>query len=280
MNEYFRSILDGNVKKALKDAKLAIKIQHPYLIGRLREICLHQLIEPMLNGNYSVGSGKIIDYQGNISGEIDLCVYSKNLHPPIFFSQFEKTGLFPVESVLEAIEVKSDFNLRNLKDGFAKFLDLDRKLLYTAAIHDGNEFLSSYFIKSHYGLFFFDYRRKIYSPEKILEIYSKVDPNCFDSPLIGNICIAGKGWLCFTNQGWMHKSYNKDSGINEEIIGYLSTLTNGLPSMEQSRGNPRIGYYLTNPIHYDKLINGRFVNKPWGDQELIFLNSVPPNAPE
>ncbi|QYH38464.1 hypothetical protein GYM62_06495 [Algoriphagus sp. NBT04N3] len=279
MNEYFRSILDGKIKKALKDAELAIEIKHPYLTGRLREICLHQLIEPMLNGNYSVGSGKIIDLHGNISGEIDLCVYSKNLHPPIFFSQFEKTGLFPIESVLETIEVKSDFNLRNIRDAYAKFLHLDSELIYTAAFHEGDKILSSYFVKSHYNLFFFGYKAKAYSPEKILEIYSKVDPGCFDSPLVGNICIAGKGWFCNTRQGWMHKSFDKDTGINEEMIGFLSTLTNGLPDMEKSRGYPRIGYYLTNPIHYDKLIGDKFVNKPWGDMELVFVNSDPPITP-
>jgi hypothetical protein len=99
MNDYYRTILDGQIKKALSDAKSAIQLKHPYLTGRLREIVLHQLIEPLLNNNYSIGNGKIIDYDGNISSEIDICIYSKNLHPPIFFSTNDKLGLFPIESV-------------------------------------------------------------------------------------------------------------------------------------------------------------------------------------
>lgn len=278
MNKYFRSILDAKIKKALADAKMAYHMKHSYLTGKLKEIFLHQLIEPMLNDNYSVGTGKVVDYLGNISGEIDLCIYSKNLNPPIFFSDFDKTGLYPIESVLETIEVKSDFNVKNIRDAYDKFQIIHKDLIVTAGFHDGNEILSTYFVKPNYTLFSFGYKSKNYSPGKVLEKYSKVDPNCFSSPLIGNICIAGHGWLCFTSQGWMHASYDSETGFNEEIIGFLSALANGLPDMEQSRGNPRIGYYLTNPIHYDKLIGDSFVNKPWGDRELVFLNSEPPNT--
>lgn len=273
MNNHYRKILDAQIKKGLTDAKLAINLNHPYLIGKLREIVLHQLISPMLNNNYSIGNGKIIDYDGNMSSEVDLCIYSKNLHPPVFFSTSEQIGIFPIESVLNTVEVKSEFNLRNLKDAFFKFNQLD-KLIITASQHDERgQVIPAYFIKPHYSLFAFNIRLKDYSPTKILEMYSKVDENWNTDPMITNICIAEKGWLCNTSQGWLHKSYDKLNNFNEEIIGFLSTLVSDLPRIESSRGNPRIGYYLSDALNIDKLIDGSFVNKPWGDGKYIFKNS-------
>lgn len=274
MNNYYRKILDSQIKKGLTDAKSAIELKHPYLTGRLREIVLHELIQPMLNNNYSIGNGKIVDYNGNMSSEIDLCIYSKNLHPPIFFSSTDKMGVFPIESVLNTIEVKSEFNFTNLKDAFIKFSQLDKELIMTAAFHDERgDAVPTYFIKPHYSLFAFDTRLKNYSPEKILEIYSKIDENWEDLPLISNICIANRGWLCNTPQGWIHRSFDKDNNFNEEIVGFLSTLINDLPRIEESRGNPRIGYYLTDPFNLDKLIGNEFVNKPWGEGIYIFGNT-------
>lgn len=106
-------------------------------------------------------------------------------------------------------------------------------------------------------------------------MYSKVDLNWDTNPVITNICIAGRGWLCNSPQGWLHKSYDESNGINEEIIGFLSTLVSDLPRIELSRGYPKIGYYLSDPFDLDKLINGEFVNKPWGDGKYIFKNSNP-----
>lgn len=275
MNDYYRKIIDAQIKKALTDAKLAIKINHPYLVGKLREIVLHQLIEPLLNNNYSIGNGKIVDYNGNMSSEIDLCIYSKNLHPPVFFSSNEKLAIFPIESVLKTIEVKSEFNLKNLEDTFLKFSRLDKELILTAAFHDeNNEVVPTYFIKPHYSLFAFNTKYKNYSPDKILEIYSKVDQNWSDNPLITNICIAGKGCLCNTPRGWIHVTNDK-KGTNEEIISFIATTINDLHRIEQSRGTPLIGYYLTDSLNIDKLINGKFINKPWGEGKLIFKNSNP-----
>jgi uncharacterized protein DUF6602 len=271
MNDYYRTILDAEIKKGLADAKSAIQMNHSYLTGRLREIVLHQLIEPMLNSNYSIGNGKIVDYDGKISGEIDLCIYSKNLHPPVFFSANDKLGIFPIESVLNTIEVKSELNPKNLKDAYLKFSQLNKEFTLTAARHDENQnIVQTYFIKPHYSLFAFSTRLKDYTPEKVLEMYSKVDDKWDTLPLITSICIANRGWLCNTHKGWMHISFDEINNFNEEIVGFLATLVNDLPDIEASRGNPRIGYYLTDPFNIDKFIDGKFVNKPWGEGKYVF----------
>lgn len=273
MNDFYRNLLNNNIKKALADALTAGKIQHPYLTGKLREIFLEQLLQPMLNNNYAVTSGKAFDYDGKLSNEIDLCIYSKNLLPPVFFSSKENISVLPIESLLNAIEVKSDFTKANIEDAFNKFTILDQELTCTAGFHDErHEVIPYYFIKPKYSLFSFNYANKNYSPDKILKIYSQIDKNWRNQPLITNICIANKGWLCNTARGWMHFKFDESNEMHEEIIGFLATLSNDLPDIEASRGNPRIGYYLTDPYNVDLLVDDKFIHKPWGDGKNIFSN--------
>ena len=82
-----------------------------------------------------------------------------------------------------------------------------------------------------------------------------MDPNWNSHPLITSICLVNKGCLFFTDIGWLHMNYDKKTGINEEIIAYLSTILHGLRNVEESRRVPRIGYYLSNSYKMDKIKN-------------------------
>ncbi len=76
MNEIIRGVILRNIQKALSDAKQAKEITHNGLNGRLKEILLNDLISPLLNNRYSLGTGKIVDYKGSQSKQIDICIYS------------------------------------------------------------------------------------------------------------------------------------------------------------------------------------------------------------
>jgi hypothetical protein len=108
-----------------------------------------------------------------------------------------------------------------------------------------------------------------YSPESFLNVYKKIDPNWDSKPTIGQVCIAGKGSFCFTNQGWLHMGYGSAENIHEEIISFLGTLVHDLPRTE-SRGILRIGYYLTDPYKMDRIINGKLHERPWWPGKLVF----------
>lgn len=47
MNDFYRTILNNNIQKALIDAKSISKIKHPYLIGKLRELFVYDLLTEM-----------------------------------------------------------------------------------------------------------------------------------------------------------------------------------------------------------------------------------------
>jgi hypothetical protein len=273
MNNYYRSILNDHIKKGLLDAGIASKMEHPLLTGRLREIVLHELLKPMLNDRYSMGTGKVVDYEGVLSKEVDICIYSKNLHPPVFFSANDKLGIFPFESVLGCIEVKSDFSKKNVKDTYDKFLHLNSALTMTSGTHRNDNPQPHIIIKPHYSLFIFQSTIKSYKPESFINVYKKIDPNWDSKPILGHICIAGKGSFFFTNQGWLHMGYDSDKNIHEEVIAFLGTVIHDLPRTEDSRGIPRIGYYLTDTYKMDRIIKGKFHERPWGSDKLAFKST-------
>jgi hypothetical protein len=278
MNEYLREILSHRIKKTLADSRTAIKIDHPGLTGELREIFLEQLINPLLCDllcdRYSTGTGKLIDFEGRQSKQTDICIYNRNLLPPLFFSSRNKVALFPIESVLNCIEIKSRLSASTLKEAYENFLYLNNTLIHTSGLHDENEEpVNYYFVKAKLDVFAYAMETTKYTAELILNIYSKIDPKWDTEPLITSICVAGKGWVCYTARGWYHMSFDKKNNINEEVIGYLCCLCQSLPGIELSRGIPRIGYYLTNSYSMDKIKGGKRIKNTWRNKKIIFSNS-------
>jgi len=264
MNEYLKTIVDNKIKSGLRDAKSASSINHPYLTGKLREIVLNVLIQPLLNKRFSIGTGKLTDYVGNLSKEIDICIYSENLHPPVFFTANDRLAIFPFESALSCIEVKTNLNKANLKDAFEKFTHINDNLWFTPGFHDEWDIpRDQLVIMPKYSVFAFEFSSRRYQVETILDIYKKIDPLWNSDPVITSICLADKGWLCFSPKGWIHMSFDNATKINEEIIGYLGTLIQDLDRTEISRGIPRIGYYLTQPAKTDRFVNGVRLQVPW-----------------
>lgn len=274
MNQHLRKLLINQIKKALADSDIASEKKHPYLTGKVREILLNSLINPLLNKKYSSGTGHVVDFNGNQSKEMDICLYSNNLLPPFFHTLTDKLGMFPIESVMKCIEVKSVINKRNLKDAFDKFKYLDQTLTMTPGFHGSDEMpLSHIFTKPKFDFFAFRRESNKYTPEYILNLYKEIDPDWEENPLMTSICVANSGWVCSTIRGWYHMAYNSKSKINEEIIGYLCTLLHDLDKAEENRGSPRIGYYLSNSFEMDKIKKGKKIRNTWRNNKVGFTNT-------
>lgn len=274
MNNHLRQLLVNQIKKALADSDTASMKKHPYLIGKAREILLDELINPLLNKNYSSGTGHVVDYNSNQSREMDICLYGNTLLPPFFYRLHEKLGMFPFESVLSCIEVKTSFNKTTIKDAFEKFRHFRDALKMSPGFHNEENLpLAHVFSQPRFYFFAFNSDVQKYSAEHILNIYRKVDPEWDQNPLIQSICVAGKGWVCNTGRGWYHMAYNKKTKINEEIIGFLSALVHDLDITVVGRGTPRIGYYLTNPYEMDKIKNGKKIRNTWRYKRVEFSNT-------
>ncbi|RWY47472.1 hypothetical protein EPL05_21755 [Mucilaginibacter gilvus] len=232
----------------------------------------------MLTNQFSIGTGKVIDYNGAVSKQIDICIYSKNLLPPIFFPSKNNLALFPFESVLSCIEIKSSFSKKNIIDAYNNFNYIERNLSLTSGLHDENHNPQpQVVVKPHYRLFIFDTSQKNYSQESFLNTYKLIDPNWDSEPLIAHVCLVGKGSFCFIDKGWIHKSYDGINNIHEENISFLGTVVQDLPRTEGSRGIPRIGYYLSDAYATDKIVQGKLNIRPWTPGKTVFKLSPFPN---
>jgi hypothetical protein len=100
-----RDMVIGATKNMIQLYETSRTISHEGEKGMFREFFIAQLIRPLLPQQYGIGTGIIIDAYGNQSKQSDIIIYDRRLLPPIFAS--ESRGIFPIDSVLIVLEVKS-----------------------------------------------------------------------------------------------------------------------------------------------------------------------------
>jgi hypothetical protein len=94
-------------------------VGHNGEVGRANELALAQLVTSLLPSTVGVGTGVIIDSEGNRSAQTDLVIYDKGAQPQILAHSTQL--LFPVETVLAAIEVKTSVATADINDSGRKF---------------------------------------------------------------------------------------------------------------------------------------------------------------
>ena len=80
-------------------------VSHDGEKGAFREFFMAELIRPCLPRHFGVGSGVVVDAYGHQSKQTDIIIHDHRLIPPILLSG--DRGIFPIDSVLAVIEVKS-----------------------------------------------------------------------------------------------------------------------------------------------------------------------------
>lgn len=83
--------------------------KHTVMNGSAREMLVAQFLRPFLPSYVGIGSGEIINHLGQRSRQVDVILYLKDNIPPALLPD-GYTGIFPWESVIATIEVKSTLN--------------------------------------------------------------------------------------------------------------------------------------------------------------------------
>ena len=91
-------------------------IPHNASKGAENEECLRNVVRSFIPQKFSVGSGIIIDSFGNRSRQVDLVIYDALAYPNLFGQL--ATSIFPVETVIATIEVKTYLDAAKLNDVF------------------------------------------------------------------------------------------------------------------------------------------------------------------
>ncbi|CAB3662619.1 DUF6602 domain-containing protein [Achromobacter kerstersii] len=92
-------------------------ISHRGEKGNLRETFVRQIIESILPNHFGLGSGVVTDFNGRESSQADIIVYDRRLMLPIF--QDLGRGIYPIDSVIRVLEIKSVLDNAALKDARA-----------------------------------------------------------------------------------------------------------------------------------------------------------------
>lgn len=250
-NEILRNELKKEIKGALKAYHDASALDHSGLRGRVREITAEKLIKPIISPGIEIGTGKITDSTGTLSAETDLVIYSRQTLLPLIYGH--STGLFPVESCVYAIEVKSQLTATELQTSIEKFKRL-RSLRYLESFYPLN-FINpigpacSFVIPA---LFAFSTDLSENGKTEI-ERYRENDNAADESPIIPVLCIPGRGywWFCPSEPGkkWIHHPATED---NDEVIDFLGGIANTIPVEVIKKGQPCYGNYIITPRPFNK----------------------------
>lgn len=233
----------SQIKKSVHDAEVVSRIDHAGLKGAVREIFVKKMMEPVLPPEVKISTGKLVSHSGEMSAQIDVVLYAPSIMPSFLFDS--SAGLFPIESALYTVEVKSKIKAGNLRESISNARStrtlamLNTEHWYTRE-GPGNPFRvvtnTAYPVNV---LFAFGTDLKRIDE---LHRYRQYDENADSDPAIQVICIVGKGYWYFRKDGgWHHMPASEQL---DEAMAFLAGTTNTLPQLLAVKGRPRFGHYL------------------------------------
>lgn len=234
MHPVYLELVRASVQSAVGRARACSGVNHTGLKGTLREIVVGDLLRPLLPADVGIGTGNIISSEGRTSAQHDIIIYDRSILPPMLFAG--GAGLFPIESVAYAIEVKSVLTAGELQSAHDAALELST-FTHTSGERDRNdEPLPHPYIGVISAIFAF---QTDLTATTDLERYERLLAG--SSPALRSICVAGSGFWDFTvTRGWTRFP----SGTLDEVVHFVAQVGNSFRRVLDTRGKPRIGLYL------------------------------------
>ncbi len=100
--------------------ELNLLMPHRGELGRITEEIIKGVLERTLPKRFSIGTGVIINSNGEVSAQTDIVIYDNFFNSPLLTDYGAR--VFPVECVYATIEVKSVLNLRDLKKSISDIM--------------------------------------------------------------------------------------------------------------------------------------------------------------
>lgn len=234
----YRDLVLTQVVAAVAGAQAVKDISHPGVKGRLREIFIRDLLRPLLPADIGLGTGIVVSIDNRQSTEQDVLLFDRRILPPILWEQ--TTGVFPVESVLFSIEVKSVLTATELMSAHDKAVILDQFPYHTGTYSAAGQPQPQQCVHLIPAIFAFD--SDLRSGHKTeIQRYDELRGSQYAA--IRSLCVVGKGnWFWSDqHQGWQSAVTEGPMG---EVMGFLAGILNTYPLVADSRCRPRLGHYL------------------------------------
>ena len=213
MNKVYRDIVLARVQAAVYAAEAMRAIGHRGLRGQLREIVIRDLFRPLVNADIGFGTGEIVSKDGQQSGQQDIIMCDRRILSPIVLEQ--NTGVFPIESVLYVIEVKSILTAGGLEKSHRNAVTLGTFRYASGRYDDRGQLIPSQVGQLVYTVFAFGTNLKA-GRKNDLTRYLEI---CREQPPpIRAICVVGNGyWWWSEKKGWQEWEH---SVIDRPNIGH------------------------------------------------------------
>jgi hypothetical protein len=214
----FQDRLNNEIDACLREASMCSALHHHGLSGNVRQLVVERLLTPMLPEGFRIGTGKITDSEGNLSAETDVIIYDRRAVPPLMYD--EKLGVFPIESVYYAIEVKTTLTVEEFESSIQKGIKL-RSLRGSGLL-------------PHSALFAFSSDLKV---KKDSERFIERQKDILGPPPINVFCIAGReyGFLDGASWGlWQQSKEIEHSEITGFLVGVTNTLVGAVPTTRKT----------------------------------------------
>lgn len=237
MNKLYRNLLLSRARATIAASHAVSEFNHPGLKGQLREIVVRDLLRPLLPSGIGIGSGQIISaYDQQQSRQEDIVLYEKRVSPPILFE--EVYGVFPIESVLFVVEIKSILTsgeLRKSHESANKLKELRlAKGLDTSPVVRANSRVESH--KSCLLAFDSDLTQ---DGKSEIERYDDIRMGAI--PAISSLCIINRGYWSWKNNQWEKWSTQKPA---EELIHFVTDIMNNYQIIASTRLSPDFCEYV------------------------------------
>lgn len=211
------------IKGFIAEAEALKNLKQKGLKGRLRELFTSRILSKLLTSQFGIGSGVIINQSGDQSKQIDVIIYDRRILPP--FIEEQKLGVYPAESVLAVIEVRSWLDKKTIE----KYSDSAKELydeIYSPASSLYPDFPK---MKPLYNLVgFFD--KGIFKGESNEQILHWMMNNA--KPLFG-VCLVNKfSWLGVVRPEGSLKMVDRN---NEETKAFIAVLLDNIRTLSQVR---------------------------------------------
>ncbi len=113
-------------------------LDHKVTKGELRELFVSEILEQFLTDQFGIGTGVVINQAGMQSAQIDIIIYDKRVLPPLIKNK--QIGIYPIESVLALIEVKSNLRKSDIEKSEDNFSYVLRKICHLDYSYDARKY--------------------------------------------------------------------------------------------------------------------------------------------
>lgn len=161
--------------------------------GELRELFVTNILDSFLTKQFDIGTGIIINQKEEQSNQTDIIIYDNRILPP--FIKEQHIGVYPAESVVGVIEVKSKLDKKAILDSEDSAKKL-HEVIYNPSSSIYGDYEYSKPVSATIGFYGIG-SRELADPQKGKQwVETKLQYNFA-------LCLIGKfSWIKLKDRGW------------------------------------------------------------------------------